>query len=514
MQFKSIRQISLFLIFVSSCFGEWPQWRGAKRDGVYTGRFDASLISQSSLDWESGTIPSGDEGGFGSLVSDGSQVYLSLVWHRDVPTNTRTMTDLFLRKFGARKMNLPKEITERAEMDRLSLNPRLRGSKLEAWIDQWIENHLDQRQKMVQGDLIAARFKQGKLALPIEVIEKLHSVKNQTFPSQNALDKWLSEQGFEDELVNRISESVPPTKRVADDVVLALDIETGKQKWKASIEGRASGRSSSSTPCIDEDRIFAVGSNRVFCVDKESGKVIWDRTLDVESIASSPIHIKDRLVALVGKLTAFDPENGEVIWENSEIQGKAGSPIAFTLEGKEVIACNGSKKVFMVDGSTGETIWSGPGGGSSTPVFGEDYLLVHSKDKDVGLIAYDLSQDPVQEVWRFPKLTRRSDSSPIIYNKHAYLIGAGMRACFDLATGRLIRKVPANHDISSPVLVAGTILAYEIKGNFLSLIDTNPENFDEINRFKINALRCTSPAIVGDKILIRKEKSIGCVSLK
>ena len=124
------------------------------------------------------------------------------------------MTDLFLRKFGARKMNLPKEITERAEMDRLSLNPRLRGSKLEAWIDQWIENHLDQRQKMVQGDLIAARFKQGKLALPIEVIEKLHSVKNQTFPSQNALDKWLSEQGFEDELVNRISESVPPTKRV------------------------------------------------------------------------------------------------------------------------------------------------------------------------------------------------------------------------------------------------------------------------------------------------------------
>ena len=109
MEFKSIRQISLFLIFVSSCFGEWPQWRGAKRDGVYTGRFDASLISQSSLDWESGTIPSGDEGGFGSLVSDGSQVYLSLVWHRDVPTNTRTMTDLFLRKFGARKMNLPKK---------------------------------------------------------------------------------------------------------------------------------------------------------------------------------------------------------------------------------------------------------------------------------------------------------------------------------------------------------------------------------------------------------------------
>ena len=49
---------------------------------MYTGRFDVGLISQSFLDWESDTIPSGDEGGFGSLVSDGSQVYLSLVWHR------------------------------------------------------------------------------------------------------------------------------------------------------------------------------------------------------------------------------------------------------------------------------------------------------------------------------------------------------------------------------------------------------------------------------------------------
>ena len=85
-----------------------------------------------------------------------------------------------------------------------------------------------------------------------------------------------------------------------------------------------------------------------------------------------------------------------------------------------------------------------------------------------------------------------------------------MRACFDLSTGRLVRKEPANHDISSPVIAGEIIMAFEIKGNFLSLIDSAPQRFQELESFKINALRCTSPAIVENKILIRKEDRVSC----
>ena len=79
---------------------------------------------------------------------------------------------------------------------------------------------------MQQGDLLASRFKQGKLALPAQVIRKLHAKKNQTFASQVALDSWLETQGFDPVIQEKISQSVPPTKRVADDVVLALHLET------------------------------------------------------------------------------------------------------------------------------------------------------------------------------------------------------------------------------------------------------------------------------------------------
>ena len=508
-----IRICSFFLLFTMSSvclIAEWPQWRGPGRDGKSMISFQTEKLIEPILLWESETIPSGDEGGFGSVVSDGKNAYLSIVWHRDVPTETRTISELFLRKFGARKVNLPSEIVEKAERDRLSLNPRLRGTKLDQWIDQWLEAHLDPRQKMVQGDLLASRFRQGKLALPVEVIKRLHAMKNKPFRSQSHLDEWLGKQGFDQGLVEKISQSVPPTKRIAEDVVLAMNLNTGKRIWKASLEGKPSGRSSSSTPCIDREQLFAVGSNRIFCIGLETGEILWDRSLEVESMATSPVCLDDKVIALVGNLTAFNRSNGEVIWENAEISGKAGSPITFDFHGRQVIACNSSKKLFLVDSKDGEIIWSGTGGGSSTPVYGQGYLLVHSKDKEAGLVAYDLSRKQITEAWRFPKLTRRSDSSPIIKGSNAYLIGAGMRACFDLSTGRLVRKEPANHDISSPVIAGEIIIAFEIKGNFLSLIDSAPQRFQELESFKINALRCTSPAIVKNKILIRKDDRVSC----
>ena len=124
------------------------------------------------------------------------------------------------------------------------------------------------------------------------------------------------------------------------------------------------------------------------------------------------------------------------------------------------------KKYLWLIRKTGETLWKGPGGGSSTPTFENGHLLVHAKDEACGLIAYKVSENRISESWRYPKLTRRSDASPIIFNDHAYLIGSGMRACFDVKTGKLIRKEPAKHDISSPVMSGSFILAYEINGSF------------------------------------------------
>ena len=72
-------------------------------------------------------------------------IRISISWHRDVPTETRVISDRVLEKLVPEK-EPPKALVEKAEADRLSLSPRLRGSKLDEWIAQWIEENLDKKQ--------------------------------------------------------------------------------------------------------------------------------------------------------------------------------------------------------------------------------------------------------------------------------------------------------------------------------------------------------------------------------
>lgn len=514
------RLLSFFIFHLCLVFflnaKTWPQWRGAERNGKADKQVKISSnwpADGPQLLWESDEIPSQDYGGFGSVIADNQLAYLSLVWHRDVPTETRTISDRVLRQIGARKINLPRKLVEKAEKDRMSLSPRLRGSMLDEWINNWIEQNLDKKQKLVLSDLIASRFKKGRLALPIDVINKLFEVKNKVFQSQGALDDWLDNQGFSEEIKEKVSQAVPPTMQAAEDVVIAMDLKTGKTRWKTSLDSVPTGRKSSSTPCVANGKVFAVGSERIYCLDAETGKTLWDQGLPTKEIASSVLPFKNYVILLAGNLRAYDQKTGNLVWENKKISGKSASPIAWKSKQRELILCNSSKTISAVNPADGTLVWEGPGGGSSTPTCTETHFLVHAKDEHAGLIAYELKKGRIEEAWRMPKLTRRTDSSPIIHDGHAYLIGAGMRLCVEMNSGKIIRKVMAKHDISSPIMADGKILAYEINGSQLKMIEASPGNFEEIQKTKINALKCTSPALAGTKLLIRKESGVVCYEL-
>ena len=62
---------------------------------------------------------------------------------------------------------------------------------MDKWIENWIDENLDQKQKMTQGSLLASRFKKGKLAFDLSDADLLFSAKDRVFPNQEALDEWL-----------------------------------------------------------------------------------------------------------------------------------------------------------------------------------------------------------------------------------------------------------------------------------------------------------------------------------
>ena len=87
---------------------------------------------------------------------------------------------------------------------------------------------------------------------------------------------------------------------------------------KTKLSGVPSGRSSSSTPCLANGRIFAIGGERIFCVDAKNGKLLWEKGLGTQAVASSPLFYDDKIFVLANTMRAFDANNGMQIWENTD----------------------------------------------------------------------------------------------------------------------------------------------------------------------------------------------------
>jgi outer membrane protein assembly factor BamB len=276
---------ALLLATISLPFAraDWPQWRGPARNGIAVDA--ANLLDEiaegSEIErlWQSEEVPSDHYGGHGSLsVADG-RVYLSVVWHRDEPTDQRTIDNNVLSNLGHRSTGFDDELMKKFEDARLNLNPRLRGSTLEEWAQQWVDENLNEEQNIKVGSWVVGRFKQGKGALAMSVFDTLKTVANKPFAGQAELEAWVAEQNFEPAVAKRILDAVPNTKKVADDSVICLDADSGKTLWKFSKPGHPSGRGSSSTPAIVDGRVYAALSTVLYALDAKSGVLIWPSEL-------------------------------------------------------------------------------------------------------------------------------------------------------------------------------------------------------------------------------------------
>ncbi|NLT72455.1 MAG: PQQ-like beta-propeller repeat protein, partial [Verrucomicrobiaceae bacterium] len=485
---------------------DWPQWRGPQRNGVSTaeGKLPEALSEENAPAkiWESTEeIPSDHYGGHGSVAVADGKVFLSLVWHRDEPTETRRIDGEVLAKLDYRGTNsLPPEIVEKMETDRLNLSRRLRGDALDQWAKKWVEDHLDEKTKLSLGGWIISRFKKGRSAIPLPVYETLTTVSKEVFPNQEAMEKWVRAQNFDPAITIRILAAVADTKKVADDVVIALDAATGARLWRFDHAGFPSGRTSSSTPTIADGKVYAALSEYLYCLEAATGKEIWRAPLTGrKGPASSPLVLEGRVFLQQNFLSAFDAATGTELWKNNDVRGSHPSPAAW----RDVIICNSQKHVIGVDAANGKTLWKVPGGGASTPVISGDHLVVSSQFDGKNLIAYRLTPEGATELWSHGFLAQRYCSSPILYEGVVYHLGSDRHLCLDLATGEIKWERPAQSSLSSPILSDGKLLVYENRGGFVKLIRATPEDYSVLGRAKVGALRCASPAIVGNTLYLR-----------
>jgi outer membrane protein assembly factor BamB len=509
--------LSAALILTASAFSaDWPQWRGPLRNGIAP---DSPKLADSwpeggpAMLWESEPIPSNDDGGLGSVVVAKSRAYLSVVWQSAMPAETRQIDEYVLRQLGFQPTNaLGREVVAKMEQTRETLPPSLRGKKLDEFAEKWIAENLDKKQRQLFTGYVTSRFKLGKFAFPLDVLDKLDANKQRVFASDAEMRAWLDAQGWSGDIKQRIADAVPPTKRVAEDVVICLDLASGKTLWKTKSPGEPTGRGSSSTPCVAGGKVFALGSTHAYCVDAESGALLWSSPLVAKGPGSSPLVADGVLVVNAKHLAGYDAATGKLLWQQEKAGGGNSSPVVWNGAGGALVICNG-RDLTAVNPANGEIVWSAPGGGDSTPAIAGDRLAVQSRKPEIGLVVYNLSPGGADKVWNHPADALRTQSSPIVHDGCVYLMDDGIHACFDLATGKQLWQETVPSAISSPVLADGKLFVMVNNANTISMLRPGRAAPTELASAKVHAQWVPSPAIADGKLLLRMKDRIKCFDL-
>lgn len=514
-----MHRVLLFLPFAvtSTLLADWPQWRGPTRGGVSN---DTSPITDSVPDagltklWESDAIPSDHYGGHGSPVVAGERVYMSVVWHERIPSEQREIDTEAMQQLNHRGTS--PELAKKLEDTRLSLSPRLRGEKLDAFIEQWLQDNMDEKERIALGSWAASRFKAGRTAFPLAELDKVSARQNKPFPNADAFRQWMDQEQFSAELKEKLLSAVPNTIKVASDVIVCLDLTTGKEIWRYKGEGLPVGRNASSTPAVIDDRVYAVASTHLYCVDATTGKEVWKTPLTRKGPAASPLVAEGKVFIGAGTAQAYDTATGKLLWEQKDAKGDTGSPQWWQPATGSAILLHTSKNALQgIDPNTGHIVWSVEGGGQSTPVTSGDWLVFYSGADGVGLRAAKYQKDAAPKTeWSHFWVTRRYSGSPIIHEGHVYLTCGEKHQCVNLETGEVRWQQTASSTITSPILADGKIIVLENNGSHVSLTRADPAAHAQLARVRIDAMGCTSPALANGRLIVRQKEKLACFDLR
>ncbi len=507
----------VFILPLAIHAADWPQWRGPLRNGVLPDSpklLDAWPKGELKQLWDSEEIPSNDEGGLSSVVVAGGRAVLSVVWHREIPSETRQINELIVRQLGHQSTGaLGPELVKKMEDTRLALSPTLRGKKLEDFAKEWVEANLDEKQRKLYAGFVEKRFKKGPLAMPLDVLDKLAGQQQRIFANDAELRVWLEEQKFSDDVKKQILEVVPPTRRIAEDTVVCLDLATGKTLWKTAAPGEPTGRGSSSTPCIADGRVFALGSVAAYAVDLATGKALWSAKLAQKGPGSSPLATADAVFINAKHLHALDAKTGRELWKQEKAGGGNSSPVAWTVGDRTLILSNGRAALDAVDAKTGEIVWSVPGGGDCTPAITGDLLAVQTRKPEVGFVVYRLKADGAEKLWNAPADLLRTQASPVIHDGYVFTADNDVQQCYDLTNGSQRWSAPMPGSISSPVLADGKLFLLVNSGNNVQMLRANGAERVELGKANVKAAWVPSPTIADGRLLVRQKDRVRCFSL-
>ena len=362
-----------------------------------------------------------------------------------------------------------------------------------------------------------------------------------------------------------------PASRTFDGTerVLALDEQTGEVLWtyewgttyRALMLSYAAGPMA--TPTVDEDRVYVLGATGLlWCLDVESGEVIWHRNYLAEYDASlppwgtpsAPLVDGDQLITVVGGepdalVVSFDKLTGRELWRALGVQGGSSShPIIYEAGGVRQLIIWHTAALVSLNPDTGATYWEQPwdiGGNMNvaTPVKVGNYLLVTNFYNGSLMMRLSTDQPAATMMWKgssrieMPNETDGLHSvitTPLIIDDYVYGVGSyGELRGLDARTGERLwmsgEMTPQARWGGAFIVKNGDRYFVNNDDGDLIIAQFTPEGYVELDRTKLIAattsagygprkrhdrlVNWTHPAYANRHIIQRNESEIIRASL-
>lgn len=384
------------------------------------------------------------------------------------------------------------------------------------------------------------------------------------FPSGGAKVLWTVDVGLGFGAAAVVDDEVYLLDRGDDqDIFRVFDLKTGEEKWKFAYDapGRASHPGSRSTPTVDGDMVYTVGSfGDVYAFNRKTRKPVWNIHLNKDfaeaqlkwAYAQSPLVYKETLILSplgpeTPALIAVDKQTGKVKWESEQKYGGDyySSPMIEKVAGVEgvmILMSSGKDDnlLLFADPETGKTHWTFDGYGCQWTIpaptvmpDGKHIFITGGYDAGSKMIAVEKKRNKydVSEKWAIEEGSQLHP--PVLIGKHLYAnintnstlkrdtMKNGGLACIEPGSGEVVWRTgeKPNFDRGAFVLADGKLIILEGKVGDLVLAEVSPRGYKELSRSKLfdekRGNEIWAPLALKDGLLVlRDQHQLKCVDLR
>jgi outer membrane protein assembly factor BamB len=331
-------------------------------------------------------------------------------------------------------------------------------------------------------------------------------------------------------------------RRGQQDIVIALDANTGRTTWEVAIDAPTApdanltaGPGPYATPLVVGDRLFVTsGQGQLHALDRQTGKRLWmqdlwksfkGNRLDT-GYSASPLAQNDTIVVPVGgpgrAMMAFRQSDGTVVWKKGDFTNSPSSPVLARIGGRLQLVDFMAHEVAGFDPSSGDVLWSHPHEtrwdlNIATPAWcEEESVLVVASAYDGGARGIQLTPSGAKELWHHNRLRVHHGNmictAGVVYGSSGDF-GPAPFTAVDAKTGQVLWQ---DRTFSKAMMVqVGERLVVLDEDGTLAIAQPSRQGLKVLTQAQVlEQTAWTAPTLVGTRLYARDRKNITALELK